>query len=611
MRKSVFNRAVSLSLCGAMTAAMLAGCGQSSSGSTAASAKEAGGSSAAETSTAASSEKAASTKTYKDELTVDVFDSQANFQGLQSGWFAKMIKDKFNMKLNIIAPNVAGGGDTLYQTRSANGDLGDLIITNIDKSRLKDMVSAGLIADMTPYMKECPHLSQYSEAIKDASKLAGTDGTWAVPSEISNQSPTKPCEAEEATNAPSLRWDIYAACGYPDIKTLDDLPTVLKEMQDKAGKSDSGKKVYAFSLFKDWDGDIMQNATGLTGLYGYYPMGFCMAKADGSDVQSDIDDNSIYIKALKTLYTANQMGLVDPESTTQNFDTLSAKYKDGAVLYSMWPWLGAGQYNVSANTDAGKGFKTATIDDMQCLSYGSMPLGKMEVAMMIGSKAKDPQRLADFIDWLYSPEGIETALTIDANTAGPEGLTWEMKDNKSVLTDFGVKAFITKPDNLEVPAEWGGGTWSDGASKLNIKTAGIVDCDPDTGMCYNYLRWDDYRSRVETKLSKDWSAHNGNAASGIDYLTKNNKVLVIPGTNYATPEYTTDISTIKEQCKQSIVEYSWKMVFAKDDAEFSSLLKEMQNTVKGLGYDQVLAVDKQNCKDKFAAEATLVKASGK
>lgn len=83
-----------------------------------------------------------------------MFDSQANFQGEQTGWFAKLIKDKFNIKLNIIAPNVAGGGDTLYQTRSANGNLGDLIITNLDSSRLKDMVTAGLVLDMSDYIKD-------------------------------------------------------------------------------------------------------------------------------------------------------------------------------------------------------------------------------------------------------------------------------------------------------------------------------------------------------------------------------------------------------------------------------------------------------------------------
>ena len=110
-----------------------------------------------------------------------MYDSQANFQGIQSGWFAKVVKDKFNMELNIIAPNVAGGGDTLYQTRSANGNLGDLIIINADQSKLKDMVSADLLYDMTDLIKDCDNLSQYSDAITACSDLAGKDGTWAVP----------------------------------------------------------------------------------------------------------------------------------------------------------------------------------------------------------------------------------------------------------------------------------------------------------------------------------------------------------------------------------------------------------------------------------------------
>ena len=45
---------------------------------------------------------------YEDTITVDVFASEANYQGIQSGWYAKLVKDKFNMELNIIAPNVAG-----------------------------------------------------------------------------------------------------------------------------------------------------------------------------------------------------------------------------------------------------------------------------------------------------------------------------------------------------------------------------------------------------------------------------------------------------------------------------------------------------------------------
>ena len=191
----------------------------------------------------------------------------------------------------------------------------------------------------------------------------------------------------------------------------------------------------------------------------------------------------------------------------------------------------------------------------------------MSVGIMVGSQTKDPQRMVDFINWLYSPEGIEASSAQSGGNCGPEGLTWEMKDGKPVLTDFGVKAFVDIDESLKVPDEWGSGTWKDGVSALNFKANGIVDTDPDTGICYNYQRWDDYLEKTSTKLN-------------------------------STPEYSTDISTIKEQCKQTIVADSWQMVFAKNEAEFNKILKDMQDTVKGLGYDQVFEVDKKDYEDK-------------
>lgn len=579
MKKKNVQRALALALVATMLAGTVAGCGKSGGDSTQ------GGKS--------------SDGTYAEALTIDVFDSQANFQGEQTGWFAKIVKDKFNIKLNIIAPNVAGGGDTLYQTRSANGNLGDLIITNLDSSRLKDMVTAGLVLDMSDYIKDEKNLQSRMDAIEGASQLAETDGIWAVPSEISNQTATEPCEAQEPTNAPSIRWDMYAEAGYPEIDTLEDLIPVLETMQEKAkGTSEDGKEVYALSLFKDWDGDIMQNVGAFCSLYGYENLGFCLGKADGSETQSVINSDSMYVRALKFLFDANQKGLIDPESTTQDFDTLQTKFKNGDVLYSFWPWLGAGVYNTTAHTSEGKGFATATIKDMKCLSYGSMPDGKAAVGIMVGSQTKDPQRMVDFIDWLYSPEGIEDSSAQSGTTCGPEGLTWELKDGKPVLTDFGVKAFVDVDSDLKVPDEWGGGSWKDGVSALNFKAVGVVDTDPDTGVCYNYQKWDDYIERTSTKLSEDWSSHNDGAKTAIERLESTDNLLVLPGTNYSTPEYSTDINTIKEQCKQTIVADSWQMIFAKDEAEFNKILKDMQDTVQGLGYDQVYEVDQKNYQDK-------------
>ena len=43
------------------------------------------------------------------------------------------------------------------------------------------------------------------------------------------------------------------------------------------------------------------------------------------------------------------------------------------------------------------------------------------------------------------------------------------------------------------------------------------------------------------------------------------------------------------------------MVFAKDEAEFDSLLKEMQETAIGLGYEEVFEFDKTNTINRFEA----------
>ena len=110
-----------------MTAALvLIGCGKSSDSS----------SKSSDNTTEESSSSSSNSK-YKKEITIDVFDAMANYQGVQSGWFAKVVKEKFNMKLNIIAPNVAGGGDTLFQTRSTAGNLGDLVIIGTENGKLK------------------------------------------------------------------------------------------------------------------------------------------------------------------------------------------------------------------------------------------------------------------------------------------------------------------------------------------------------------------------------------------------------------------------------------------------------------------------------------------
>lgn len=527
---------------------------------------------------------------YEEFLTIDVFSSQSNYQGIQSGWFADVVKENFNMELNLISPNVAGGGDTLFQTRSAAGNLGDLILIGAENGRLEDTVKAGLLYDMTDLVAEREYVSQYPLALDMLKKLIGSDSVYAIPSSVSHQKATAPSEGLDLTFGPYIRWDYYAANNYPSMATLEDLLPVLKDMQDAHPTSDSGQKTYAISLFKDWDGNMMTLAKQPTCFYGYDELGFVLSRADGSDDQSIIDSDSQYVRALKFYFDANQMGILDPESTTQNYDTLFSKISDGAILFSPWPWLGQAAYNTIDNKEAGKGFMIAPIDDMKIFSYGATPSGAKYV-IAIGSKAQDPERMADFIDWLYSPDGIQMSCAQTSGSSGPENLTWSMVDGRPELTDFGKEALLN--GDATMPDSWGGGSWKDGISQLNFTTVLTSDTNPISGSAYNYTLWESVLELNKTPLDQSWQEHM-NALTTLDYLAAHDQYIVAPGTDFLQPAESAEISTLRAQIKSIIIENSWKMVYAKDDVEFNALLKEMQDTVIGLGYNDVLDFDMEN-----------------
>lgn len=302
------------------------------------------------------------------------------------------------------------------------------------------------------------------------------------------------------------------------------------------------------------------------------------------------------------------MGLVDPESTTQNYDTLYSKFQNGQVLFSWWPWLGQSAYNTADNMKAGKGFELVPIDDMKIFSYGAEAYGS-KTEFVVGSKAKDPERIAAFIDWLYSPESVYANANQTAGTAGPEGLTWEKNaDGEPELTELGQQMALE--GDADVPEEWGGGKYVAGASALNTTAVVAANVDPNTGFPYSYKFWPTYQALVQTPLSEDWSAKMGGATSTMQYLQDNDKILVAPGASYAAPADSSEIETLRNQVKAVIVQYSWQMVFATDEAQFDSLQAELQSTAAGLGYDKVLEVDMANAKDQQSQREEVTKLFG-
>ena len=121
-------------------------------------------------------------------MTIDIYDAAANYNGIQTGWFAKVVKDRFNLELNIIAPQVVG--NEVYATRAQTGNLGDIVV--VDKKDMSDLLEAGLVRDISDKLPECENIMKFKEQIDVYNKgLTGQDGVYyGIPSEMTDTSPT-------------------------------------------------------------------------------------------------------------------------------------------------------------------------------------------------------------------------------------------------------------------------------------------------------------------------------------------------------------------------------------------------------------------------------------
>ncbi|MBD0383212.1 extracellular solute-binding protein [Paenibacillus sedimenti] len=526
-------------------------------------------------------------KSNNPELTITVFSMLANYAGEQPGWFAKLIKDKFNIKLNIIASNLAGGQQKIA-TMMASGNLGDLVVFGTNGKDYQDAIKAGLLLDWTKDGILDKHgkdiLKNAGQAI-DANKkqFGGGSAVYGIGHDVG--AGDGPSEGATMVFGPDIRFDLYQKLGSPPIKSLNDYLPLLKKMQELEPKSESGRPTYGFSLWSDWDNNFMTLAKVTAQFHGYQegdgfnPGDLILTSATENKHQGLLDDNSYYMQGLKFYFDANQMGLLDPDSLTQKFSDASNKFKDGQVFFSQFPWLD-NVYNTPEHTSKGKSFQLVPFQDEKIFSYGQNPYGGVRV-WAIGSKAKDPARIMQFLNWLYTPEGMLESYY------GPKGLAWDIKDGKPFVTEYGWKAL---PANAEpVPAEYGGGTFKDGTNQINNTTLKNSMIHPETKEPYDYNLWNSTLTHNTNPADKSWREAMG-VLTPKEYFVKHNMVAVqkpvFTGTAPVTPP--SDIQQKQSEVGKVIREHSWKMVFAKNEAEFNKLKEQLLTKAKGLGYDEVV-----------------------
>ena len=513
-------------------------------------------------------------------LTIDVYDDAANYNGIQTGWFAKVIKDRFNIELNIIASQVVG--NTIYATRSEEGNLGDIIV--VDKAKFPEIVEAGLAKDISDKLPACENIMQFKTQIDVYNKgLTGEEGKYyGIPTEMTDTAPDTLTD-DVIYSSPMLRWDLYKEIGAPKLENLDDLLAALEKIHEIHPTNDDGDPAYPFTLWADWDGNDnmigIANVVQLTTWYGEKLKGSAMLKPDYT-FSPLYDRANAYYTITKFLNKAYQKGLVDPDSGTQNWDNVSAKLSSGRADVMWYSWE-TGFWNSVDRLNAGNAFIFIPVADQNYYADADRYYGSDRMfGIGSGVEGEKYDRIMAFLDWYASPEGA----TFQHD--GIEGLNYIVENGKFV--PYKDNALM---DNLPVPEEYGGGGYSDGNNAINQWIVSSICVNPVTGERFAQKYWQSYKDMTMTEMKKEWQAMF-DAEDSVDWMKKNGKLLASPSVDFTPAADNNDIIALRSEINAKLCEYTWKLIMSCDtDDAFEAMWDEMVAEPDGLGYNDLFEYD--------------------
>jgi putative aldouronate transport system substrate-binding protein len=239
-----------------------------------------------------------------------------------------------------------------------------------------------------------------------------------------------------------VQYDVLKEAGYPEVKTFDQLYEFIKAYKEKHPQID-GKDTIGFGAYMNgWTMKIAFNnpviwAKGLPD-HGNYTID------DSGNVSYNpvSQDTREYYKFLNKLYNE---GLLDKEAFSLDEKGFQAKAAQGRVLAAYAPgWMmGEAEQSLRAAGKPEKAyaylpmyFDANTVDHSNAIT----PTSGGNFQWTISSKAKNPERIIQFIDYLFSDEA--QVLT----QWGIEGEDFTVENGKRVINQELVKQRTVDPD---------------------------------------------------------------------------------------------------------------------------------------------------------------------
>lgn len=529
-------------------------------------------------------------------ITLNVYDSQSSYYGLQKGWMAQYLKDRFNVKLNIITGMGLDDKEKSKELKKA-----DIIIFRDLEKEYKEAVRDELLYDWNKDNLLEEHGSYIQEHMQDAVKANQslnniiTASTGSAVYGIGDKVAWSEDDHQDFFYSWDARWDLYQELDCPDIENLQDYINVLEEMKalcisEKEDEDDAGSEVenteessrndevYAVSVWNDWDkaaGMVNCIKDMVSAYYGYDALGLGFYDSVNDKYIGVLDKDSPYLEMVEFFHDLYMKGLLDPDSKDQEYDDVVKKVKEGKVLTSLTDYTGSEIYNTTERMEDNNMMCSLKPEEAKPLVYGIGTKGNDQITA-IGSSTKNPELCMDILNYFVTPDGRMTM------EYGPRGVTWDYDENgKMHFTNFGEKCQEEPKTDMEEPFT---GTFIDGALKASFSSWSEDAENPDSNSeTYNSKKWLLNAGDPRCILEQDWRDFN-NCDNKDRYFEEKGCTVVNDDTDKIV------VSKINEKkwsrISKVIIEGTWEAIYAETDNRYNKVIEEMTQKSRKYGYDK-------------------------
>jgi len=516
--------------------------------------------------------------------------------GIQTDPVAKKIEADTGVKINVVNIQTEGRNSlNILATMMASNDLPDICWVNSGadgKQNIDTLVLGGQIIALDDLIKQnAPYMTTNESWIKRLEEVKNAFGVngkiYSIPRFSENEIWSTP------GNGTFLRWDLYSQIGYPPMNTNDEMVDAIKRMVELEPENSEGLTNYGTGAFfaddPGWgDWVLFENAIQDRGLARIAMTTF--VSTDGqkiSEVNALADMDSIIWKNVDLFYKLNKAGLLDPDSSVQQYAQFKEKLAAGRYLYTGAGWLTGGyktQYAGMGKPDAAY-LPLAPPEG----APGSL-LGWLSIIndlYVVSAKCKNPGKAVQLLDYLSTDEAARMLY------CGLEGETWEVVDGYPAYKE----SFIEEvSNNRTAMAE------KYGFAKYGRLASAKGNTILNDGEFADLFKSPRYQAKTYNQAEKDYLNYY-KVNNIMEVFTKSDKIFFWEEAANRIPEMDEEL----QLANTNLINYMYtnliKIVYAKDDGEYEKLKGDFISGLSEYRVDEIHEFYKSN----YSAQVNALK----